>query len=68
MDIGLSVHKDHEFARRIAQLEHHFEMKKKLDAQIIEHLAAEKRSLYVKLGEHKRQFSSFYNEAYTFMS
>ena len=68
MDIGLSVHKDHEFARRIAQLEHHFEMKKKLDAQIIEHLAAEKRSLYLKLGEHKRQFSSFYNEVQSFVT
>lgn len=67
MDIGVSIHKDHEFARRIAQLEHHFEMKKKLDSQIIEHLAAEKRALYVKLGEQKRKQNAFYSETLQFI-
>lgn len=68
MEFGISVGHDHEFARRIAQLEHHFEMKRKLDSQIIELLAAEKRELYVKLGELKNASQVIYQDIYEFLT
>ena len=67
MNVGVNIHQDHEYARRIAQLENHFDLKKKLDAQIIEHLSSEKRALYIKISSLDAASKRIYEEIYQFL-